>query len=312
MGQIAQFAERMWPGGCGADLVRGVRAPLRQPALAQGLDSWYLQPGIMDMGLGGFNKDLFDMAFAYLQSLAFDDRYDRANGANGPLVPHSDTSHPRPYRMEFGLCHGEGGVDTHGEPVSWIVSYNASFVPPHLWSKRHTPPAVYLFVAHVCTLLRPHVPQLQLTDRYPNSLTVHWYPSSATPGNTRGDTQVGFHTDSASSNGRRVAQRDGTPVLSLSWGETMWFWARSRTDEWVVTALEHGSVWVWSSDDDKSGVRHAVRYPPAECAAGRGAMSGTGRWVIVARWLDMVRRHRQRPPYRNCSGRDCMWLEDEG
>ena len=102
-----------------------------------------------------------------------------------------------------------------------------------------------------------------------------------------------------------MQQRDGTPVISISWGETMWFWAQSDVREWVVTALEHGSVWVWSSKDDKSGVKHAVHFPPMnECSGEKCA----GRWVLVGRWLDTVRQHSQEYPHYNVSGRAPVWL----
>ena len=315
----------MWPvmPEHAAILTRGVRAPLTQPALVDGLDSWYLKPGYLDMGVAGFDKSLFEGALDYMKTLEFDQRYDRSDGMHGRLVLHSSTRHPRPYRVEFGVCHGRGGGDCgmdneegvggegfwHGgdqvgtERCSQLVSYPATCTPPQLWSKRHVPPRLYALVAHVCTLLRPHIPSLQQADPFPNSITLHWYPSCRTPGNERGDTRVGYHTDSYSHTGRRVAQRDGTPVISISWGETMWFWTQRGTRETVTTALEHGSVWVWSSRDDKSGVKHSVCYPSRPEPAARG-----GRWVLVCRWVDTLRLYDQCSPYRNLSGHDCVWL----
>ena len=288
----------------------GVRAPLHQPALLQGLDSWYLKPGVLDAGKAGFSAGLFHSAFSYVRTCPFDARYDLSGGGNGYPVLHSSTTHPRPYRIEFGVCHSDCHLHTlQHENSSVLVSYTAQGIPPHLWSKRHMPPPIFMLVAHVCTVLRPHVPDLQFAGCFPNSVTVHWYPSERTPGNLRGNTKVGFHTDSSSSTGARVAQRDGTPVLSISWGEDMWFWARRDTDEWVVTALEHGSVWIWSSRDDKSGAKHSVQYPPATSDPRCSSLPhGCGRWVLVCRWLDTLREHDQDFPYRNLSGRGCVWL----
>jgi hypothetical protein len=292
-----------------AFMTRGVRAPLHQPALLQGLDSWYLEPGVLDRGKAGFDAGVFDAAFRYVQTCRFDARYDLSGGANGYPVLHSSTTHPRPYRIEFGVCHSDCQSHTQRPNSSLLVSYSAQGIPAHLWSKRHMPPPIFMLVAHVCTVLRPHVPQLELAESFPNSVTVHWYPSERTPGNSRGNTRVGFHSDSYSAHGSRVAQREGTPVLSISWGECMWFWARRDTAEWVVTPLEHGSVWIWSSRDDKSGVKHSVQYPKA-CEHPRDVRlpSGCGRWVIVCRWLDSLREHDQDFPFRNLSGRGCVWL----
>lgn len=300
------MAECWWanphPHGC---LTLGVRAPLRQPGLTDGLDSWHLSPGYLDKGKAGFDSDLFKSAFAYLQKLQFDARYDRAYGLHGRLVLHANTHHPRPYRIDFGICHGQGVVPTQ----SRLVSYNATSIPPHLWCKRHLPPLVFLLVAHVCTVLRPHIPQLQhLADPFPNSITLHWYPSCRTPGNMRGDTRLGYHTDSVPTRpGSRTAQRDGTPVISISWGETMWFWVRNAVQEWALTELAHGSVLVWSSNDDKSGAQHAVCYPPSDVRCYATYEPG-GRWVVVCRWLDTVREHEQRYPHYNAGGRECTWL----
>ena len=294
-----------------------MRAPLSQPALVHGLDSWYLQPRVLDRGLCGFDKGLFHEAFAFLRTERFDARFDRECGLHGSLVLHENTAHPRPYRIEYGICHESDEVQlppqgSEGERCSTLVSYTATGIPAELWSKRHTPPIVFLLVAHVCTVLRPHVPALQQPDPFPNSFTVHWYPSSRTPSNARGDTRVGFHTDSVSKHGQRVQQRPGTPVISISFGETMWFWAQEGNEaEWAVTPLEHGSVWMWTSRDDKCGTKHAVRYSyeegGGESDSTEGAV-GTGRWVIVARWLDTLRRYDRHFPYRNRSGRECMWL----
>ena len=281
--------------------LRGVRSPLCQPALHMHLDSWYLQPGLLDKGRCGFSSELFDAAFLHVQQERFDDRYDRVRGMHGALIRHAETTHPRPYRIEYGLCHG-----SRGDGISALVSYPATSIPPHLWSKRHLPPVVFALVAHVCVCLRPFVPSLQSAEGYPNSVTVHWYPSEGIPGNARGDCRVGFHTDSYSHSGRRVAQRNGTPVISISCGETMWFWVRTDSTEFVATPLEDGSVWLWSSRDDKSGVKHSVRYPPHTEAS--GAHKGRGRWVIIARWVDTVRNYSCEYPYRNCSGAECTWL----
>ena len=269
------------------------------------LESWYLRPGLLDKGRGGFSKDLFDAAFEYVQHEQFDDRYDRSKGLHGKLVPHEQTTHPRPYRIEYGMCYG-----CKGEKVSALASYPATCIPPHLWSKRHLPPIVFALVAHVCVSLRPFVPLLQDCDGFPNSVTVHWYPSASTEGNVRGDTRVGYHTDSYSSSGSRVAQREGTPVLSISYGERMWFWVRDATEEAVVTALEHGSVWMWSGRDDTCGVKHSVRYSPhlEGGETDRYSHKGCGRWAIIARWVDTIRDYSCEYPYRNCSGASCVWL----
>ena len=227
---------------------------------------------------------------------------------HGPLVLHSTTKHPRPYRIEYGVCHTDNGQATG---VSRLVSYPATSVPASLWSKRHLPPVLFLLVAHVCNQLRPHVPQLQQAEPFPNSITVHFYPSATTPGNERGNTRVGYHTDSYSATGARVAQRDKTPVISISFGETMWFWARSSTEAFVVTALEHGSVWIWTSKDDKSGSKHSVCYPPDEHQPNmcNRRAKGEGRWVAVCRWIDTLREYQNTTPHRNLSGMDCVWLD---
>ena len=86
----------------------------------------------------------------------------------------------------------------------------------------------------------------------------------------------------------------------------MWFWTKRGEHERVITALEHGSVWVWSSADDKSGVRHSVCFSSREYRDTN--VEPVGRWVIVARWLDTVREHEQQYPHYNVSGRDCELL----
>lgn len=288
-----------------ASTLRGVRSPLQQPALHLRLESWYLGTGFLDKGRGGFRKDLFDLAFSFVKQEQFDDRYDRARGMNGPLVKHATTTHPRPFRIEYGVCHGF----RRGGGRSALVSYPATVVPPQLWSKRHLPPSVFALMAHVCVVLRPHV-QCLCSAGLPNSLTVHWYPSRTTVGNERGDCGVGYHTDSYSASGRRVAQRHGTPVVSISFGETMWFWVRTAQSEDVATALGHGSVWIWSSADDKCGVKHSVRYE-SNRAEGSDRREGEGRWVIIGRWIDTVREYNCHYPYRNCSGQECAWINPQ-
>ena len=101
-------------------LTRGVRAPLRQPGLHDDLNSWYLAPGFLDKGVAGFDSELFSACFAFLRELRFDARYDRSHGLHGRLVLHSLTTHPRPYRIEFGSCHGSGRADD-GQPCSCLV-----------------------------------------------------------------------------------------------------------------------------------------------------------------------------------------------
>ena len=283
-------------------LSRGVRAPLLQPGIVDGLDSWYLRPGYLNFGRGGFDQRIYDEAFAHVLADVFDDRYDRLGGMHGPPVRHASTLHPRPYRIEYGVCHGQ----KHGSTVSALISYPATGIPPSLWSKRHLPPVIFALVAHVCIILREHVPQLQQEDPFPNSVTCHWYPSERTTRNLRGNTQVGYHTDSCSIHRKRVAQRDGTPVISISFGESMLFKVKDGNEEWGLTHLEHGSVLIWTSHDDKSGVKHSVTYPPPSDSL-EGQESG-GRWVLIARWIDTIRDYNHEFPHRNVSEGDCVWL----
>ena len=86
----------------------------------------------------------------------------------------------------------------------------------------------------------------------------------------------------------------------------MWFCVRDGREEWMLTPLEHGSVLVWSSHDDKSGVQHSVSFP-ASPAPHAVDVTG-GRFVLVCRWLDTVREHAQVYPHCNVSGRECEWL----
>ena len=325
MADAFAVAQVSWSGaGTSGDLARGVRAPLGQPAMVGwGLDSWYLSPCVLDAGRFGFSTEIFEQAFRLVMQDVVDDRYDRSNGMNGHLVAHSATQHPRPYRIEYGVCHETDGRanplhavrNARGDQrrASTLVSYPAQSIPPELWSKRHMPVPVFQLVAHVCTRLRQHIPDVERMEEFPNSVTVHWYPSTRTSGNRRGNTRVGYHTDSRSATGSRVCQRKGSPVISISFGETMWFWARDASKEWVVTALEHGSVWVWTARDDTSGVKHSVCYPPETATVMQPPVyvqdpRQEGRWVIIARWLDTLRDYEREYPYRNQSGRDLVWL----
>ena len=58
------------------------------------------------------DHDIFHGAFEYLFESAFDDLYVYSHGMNGVLVPLSETSHPRPERQHYGLCHGQGRSPT--------------------------------------------------------------------------------------------------------------------------------------------------------------------------------------------------------
>ena len=282
---------------------RGVRAPLGQPLLHVGASGWYLRPGYLNAGRSGLDSALFDVAFEHVFQERFDDTFVRSNGMQGRLVRLAEVCHPRPWRIEYGDCYASR------PSTALLASYPACTCPSHLWSKRHMPVPVKHLLAHVLLHLG-HLPPFASCRGLPNSVTVHWYPNTNTPGNGRGNTRVGWHTDSYSANNARVAQRPGTPVISISFGETMQFCLRHRGDgREAQLDLEHGSVWVWPSEDDKSGWEHSVCYdcmPPPESQHYR-----RGRWVIIARWLDTVREYQQEYPHRNVSGGQCWWLEDE-
>ena len=172
-------------------------------------------------------------------------------------------------------------------------------------------PLVFALVCHTCIRLRELLP-CAYQAHFPNSVTAHWYPSADTPGEARGDCRVGWHTDSYCAPGQTTEQCPGSPVISISFGETMWFCVRRESAEWiedaVATALEHGSVWVWLEGDDHSGVKHCVQYPSSSAARRQAAAQwqGQGRWTLIARWMKKVRHYSVEYPYRNLSGRDAV------
>ena len=72
----------------------------------------------------------------------------------------------------------------------------------------------------------------------------------------------------------------------------------SSVGEDLVTPLQHGSVWVWLEEDDHSGVKHLVTYPPAHLRSSEDEHCGTGRWTIIARWMTKEGLYADTYPYR--------------
>ena len=269
-------------------LLTGVRAPVTQPGIELGLSSFYVQRAFHSRLL---DANLFHACFAFLKQERFDDLIVRSHGMHGRLVHHSQVNHPQPYRIEYGVCHGGGGG---GECI--LTSYPSTKCPREWWSKRHMPSLPFALMRHICCGLRHLLPDC-VKGQFPNSLTLHWYPSASTPGEARGNTKVGFHTDSFCAPGQTTEQLAGSPVISVTFGETMCFWAR-REGEWeaIVTLLEHCSVFIWCEEDDHSGVKHSVQYV-AE-GVQDNVRAGEGRWGLIGRWMTRKRTYAVTFPHR--------------
>ena len=292
VGPSVELAQISIPPIDRARLVAGVRAPACQPGFRFGLTSYYIQRAF-DPRSQLLDSELFDQCFRYLKTVCFDDLIVRSHGMRGSLVRHSQVNHPQPYRIEYGVCHGsEGGCCI-------LSSYPSTKCPREFWSKRHMPKLPFLLIRHVCCRFRHLLPSC-VHDLFPNSITVHWYPSKFTPGENRGNTRVGFHTDSFCAPGQSTEQKAKSPVITVTFGETMWFWGRKPNEyEAVITALEHASVFIWCEKDDHSGVKHSVQYPYEEDHGWE--YRGEGRWVVIARWMERTRAYEYGPPYRNQS-----------
>ena len=275
-------------------IFRGVRPLATQPGEHLGLSSYYIRSGFSKTQRHLLDAKLFVECFAFLRSERFDDLMVYRNGMQGNLVRHSQVNHPQPYRVEYGVCHGSGRHSTAN-----LTSYPSTKCPFRFWSKRHMPLPPFVLMRHVCHRLVAILPRC-VHNVLPNSITVHWYPSKDTPGEHRGDTRVGYHTDSFCAPGQSTEQLPGSPVISISWGETMWFWVRGQACEAVVTELEHGSVWIWSEQDDHSGVKHSVQFPSGD-ANRSGLHHGEGRWVVIGRWMTQVREYDTTYPHRVAS-----------
>ena len=105
------------------------------------------------------------------------------------------------------------------------------------------------------------------------------------------------------SNGKRVSQRAGTPVISISFGATMSFEVKKPSEKEasckVLTPLEDGSVLVWSAEDDAKR-QHRPFWPWDRKAQ-------ASRWVLVCRWVDTLRVHSTTEPYRVVSEKGESW-----
>ena len=273
--------------------IGGARAPATQPGQELGLLSWYIRDAFAGT-CPVLDARLFHAAFRLLRKERFDDLMVYDKGMQGELVRHANTRHPQPYRVEYGVCSGGG------EGWCRLASYPSQKCPNPFWSKRHMPLVPFALVRHVCERLRHLLPPC-VHGSFPNSLTLHWYPSASTPGEDRGDTCVGWHTDSFCAPGQTCEQKRGTPVISISHGESMWFSVKgprglNTVCEDMVTPLQHGSVWIWLEGDDHSGVKHRVAYPPAEFRVPQRI--GSGRWAIIARWMTRERTYADRFPHR--------------
>lgn len=280
------FAELLFGGST-------VPAAATQPGAALGLSSWYIRDAFVS-GCPVLDPQLFHSAFALLQSDPFDDMIVYDCGMQGRLVRHATTRHPQPYRVEYGVCSGSGD--------GWcrLASYPSRKCPVSYWSKRHMHPTPFALVRHACARLRHLLPTC-VHGSFPNSVTLHWYPSAKTVGEDRGDTHVGWHTDSFCAPGQTTEQKPGSPVISISFGETMLFSVKGTRDasmscEDLVTPLQHGSVWIWLESDDHSGCKHRVAYPPDQMR--ELSWSGTGRWALIARWMTRERVYADTFPYR--------------
>ena len=274
-------------------LIVGTPAVATQPGWHLQLSSWYIQDAFLS-SRPVLDAQLFHAAFAFLRKERFDDLIVYDNGMQGALVRHASTRHPQPYRVEYGVCSGGG------DGWSRLTSYPSQKCPRAFWSKRHMHPAPFALVRHVCGRLRHLLPPC-VHDSFPNSLTLHWYPSAMTEGEDRGDTCVGWHTDSFCAPGQTSEQKPGSPVISISFGETMWFSVKGTRGlntvcEDMVTPLQHGSVWIWLEGDDHSGVKHRVAYPPKLLRD--ATQVGVGRWALIARWMTRERVYADAFPHR--------------
>ena len=103
-------------------LLRGVRAPLRQPAASLAVRSWELRPGQLD-------PQIFDAAEAYVRACPYDDLVVRRYGQRGPFVHKSTTQHASPDRRHESVCYG---CNRH-------VTYSLRGIcdDPHLWPMNH-------------------------------------------------------------------------------------------------------------------------------------------------------------------------------
>jgi len=132
----------------------GIRPVVSQPGLELGLLSYYVARAFgRGRGQALLDLQLLEQCVSYLRTERFDDLIVRKCGMQGRLVHHRDVKHPQPYRIEYGVCHGESG----GCPV--LTSYPSTKCPMEFWSKRHLPLPPFLLVRHICCRLRLLLPE---------------------------------------------------------------------------------------------------------------------------------------------------------
>lgn len=245
------------------------------------------------------DHDIFHGAFEYLFESAFDDLYVYSHGMNGVLVPLSETSHPRPERQHYGLCHGQGSSPT----TTRLCSYPMPGVAHkrEYWRMRHMPPVLYDLIYHVWVLTWPVLGAVGQAS-LPNLAVAMCYKTSEA--GLGKDECVGYHTDSRPvERGERCEQRRGTPVLSVSWGSTMQFIIKKIKNNKptnlgpaeVAALLEHMTVLVWSAEDDHA-FKHRVCYGRRGDGEGESQVGGE-RWTLVLRWLDTSREYDTKHPH---------------
>jgi hypothetical protein len=259
------------------------------------------------------DHEIFDTAFQFLFASDFDEQMVYSNGMNGRIINLSDTTHPKPERQHYGLCHGQGSSPTTARLCSYPCAcmHNQEY-----WRMRHMPSVLYDLIHHVWTLTWPVLGVVGQAS-LPNTAVAMCYQTSEA-GKSK-DERVNDHTDSRPvERGVRCEQRRGSPVLSISWGSTMHFIIRKIINNKprnlgkreIAALMEHMTVVVWSAEDDHEN-KHSVRFGPRGEGEGESQVGGE-RWTLVLRWLDTVREYDTEHPHacRTPKGEE-EWCEEK-
>ena len=136
-------------------------------------------------------------------------------------------------------------------------------------------------------------------------VATNYMSSESETADIKGDEHIRFHSDMYDAEGKRVSQRAGTPVISVSFGATMHFEIkhRGKKEGKLLTTLEDSSILVWTAEDDEK-LEHRPFWP-----ANRRPRSS--RWALVLRWVDTCRMHELSEPFRCVSGKGEVWMLPE-
>ena len=140
----------------------------------------------------------------------------------------------------------------------------------------------------------------------PNCIVAtNYMASECETSNEKYDEHIVFHSDLFDENGKRASQRAGTPVISVSFGDTMNFEVKYRNEKEgkILTTLENGSILIWTAEDDEK-LEHRPFWP-------WNRKPKANRWSLVLRWIDTAREHELSEPFRCVSGKGVVWMMPE-